>query len=70
MRNPVESLWKIYRPYEHSNPEWMELREFYCPGCYALLEVEAVPPGNRVIFDLKPDLETFCKKILGRDLPS
>jgi len=48
----------------------MELREFYCPGCYALLEVKAVPPRYRVIFGFKPDLEAFCKKILGRDLPS
>lgn len=70
MCNAVESLREIYRPYEQSNPEWMELREFYCPGCYALLEVKAVPPRYRVIFGFKPDLEAFCKKILGRDLPS
>lgn len=69
VRDTVESLRELYRPYEHSDPQWMELREFYCPGCYALLEVEAVPPGYPVIFDFKPDLEAFYQKILGRDLP-
>jgi acetone carboxylase gamma subunit len=48
----------------------MELREFICPGCYTLLEVEAVPPGYPVIFDFKPDLEAFYTMVLGRDLPS
>ena len=69
VRNSLESLREIYRPYEHSDPDWMELREFLCPGCLALLEVEAVPPGYPVIFDFLPDLEGFYRKILGRELP-
>ncbi len=70
VRDSVESLRELYRPYEHCDPQWMELREFYCPGCYALLEVEAVPPGYPVIFDFKPDLEAFYRDVLGRELPS
>ena len=70
VRDTVEALRELYRPYEHSDPEWMELREFYCPGCFALLEVEAVPPGYPVIFDFQPDLEAFYEKILGRELPT
>ena len=70
VRDTRESLRELYRAYEHCDPEWMELREFYCPGCYALLEVEAVPPGYPVIQDFLPDLEGFYKNILGRDLPS
>ena len=45
------------------------LREFYCPGCYTLLEVEACPPGYPVQFDFLPDLEAFHEKVLGRPLP-
>lgn len=70
VRDTVESLRELYRPYEHSDPQWMELREFYCPGCYTLLDVEAVPPGYPVIFDFQPDLEGFYKKVLGRDIPN
>ncbi len=70
VRDSVEALRELYRPYEHSDPQWMELREFYCPGCFALLEVEAVPPGYPVIFDFQPDLEAFYQKVLGREVPS
>ncbi len=69
VRDTVEALRELYRPYEHSDPKWMELREFYCPECFALLEVEAVPPGYPVIFDFQPDLEAFYEKVLGRELP-
>ena len=69
VRDTRESLQELYRAYEHCDPEWMELREFYCPGCFALLEVEAVPTGYPVIQDFLPDLEGFYKDVLGRDLP-
>ena len=68
VRNTRESLRELYRAYEHSDPEWMELREYFCPGCMTLLEVEALPPGYPVIFDFKPDLEGFYEKVLGRAL--
>jgi acetone carboxylase gamma subunit len=44
------------------------LREYFCPGCLALLEVEAVPPGYPVIHDFVPDLEGFYEAWLGRPL--
>ena len=69
VRNTTESLREYYRPYEHCNPDWMELREFFCPGCYALLELEAVAPGYPVIHDFVPDLEGFYENVLGRELP-
>ena len=47
-----------------------EIREFICPGCGTLLEVEAVPPGYPVTFDFLPDLEGFYEQILGRPLPA
>jgi len=69
VRDTEESLQELYNPHEHSHPDWMELREFYCPGCYALLEVEASAPGYPVLFDFQPDLEGFYEKILGRPSP-
>ena len=70
VRNTRESLKELYREYEHCDPDWMELREYFCPGCSTLLEVEALPPGYPVMFDFQPDLEGFYGKVLGRPLPS
>lgn len=70
VRETREAMRELYRSYEHSDPSWMELREFFCPGCYALLEVEAVPPGYPVLFDFLPDLEGFYAKVLGKPLPA
>ncbi|MFC1889958.1 acetone carboxylase subunit gamma [Thermodesulfobacteriota bacterium] len=69
VRNSDEKLQEIYPPMMHCEPDWMELREYFCPSCFALLEVEAVPPGYPVIFDFQPDLETFYREWLGRELP-
>ena len=69
IRDSEESLLELYQTMAHCDPEWMELREFFCPGCMVLLEVEALPPGYPLVFDFLPDLETFYHDWLGRDLP-
>ncbi|MEW6440585.1 MAG: acetone carboxylase subunit gamma [bacterium] len=56
-RNPQDG--EIYVPRRACDPEWMVLREFYCPGCQAQLEVEAVPPGYPFVFDFRPDPEAL-----------
>jgi len=68
VRDTEEKLQEVYPPLMHSNPEWVVLREYYCPGCKTQLEVEAVPPGYPVIFDFQPDLETFYREWLGREI--
>jgi acetone carboxylase gamma subunit len=68
VRDSRELIEEIYPRHMGSDPEWMELREFYCPGCSLLLEVEAVPPGYPIIFDFQPDLEGFYRDWLGRPL--
>jgi acetone carboxylase gamma subunit len=69
IRNSDQKLQEIYPEMMHCDPQWMELREYFCPGCWSLLEVEAVPPGYPVVFDFLPDLETFYRDWLGRKLP-
>ena len=51
------------------NPDLVEMREFYCPGCFALLGVELVPIGYPVILEMLPDLDTFYREWLGKPLP-
>lgn len=69
VRDSEELLEEIYDPYHRCDPSWMQLREFYCPGCFALLEVEAVPPGYPVLYDFQPDIDAFYSQFLGRKAP-
>lgn len=69
VRDTDETLQEIYPPLMHCDPRWMVLREFYCPGCSSLLEVETVPPGYPILHDFQPDLETFYHEWLGKEIP-
>jgi len=70
VRREAETLEAIYPGPRKPDPQWMEIREFICPTCATLLEVEAAPPGWPVIFDFLPDLEGFYEGWLGRSLPT
>jgi acetone carboxylase gamma subunit len=69
VRDTAEDINKLYPKYMGSDPEWMELREYYCPGCFSLLDTESVPPGYPVIFNFLPDIDTFYEKWLGKKAP-
>ena len=68
VRDTPEQLAEVYRGSEQPDATWMQLREYYCPGCGAQLEVEAVPRGCPPDFEFLPDLDTFYEKWLGRRL--
>lgn len=69
VRDKAEEIEELYPKYMGSDPEWMELREYFCPGCLALLDVESVPPGYPTVFNFLPDIDTFYEKWLGRPPP-
>jgi len=69
VRDTIEDLEEFYPKYMTSDPKWMELREYYCPGCLALLDTESVPPGYPTIFNFLPDIDNFYEKWLGRKPP-
>ena len=70
VRETDEQLREVYPEMMSGDSRWNHLREYYCPGCKTLLEVEAVPPGYPVVHDFLPDLEGFYREWLGRELPS
>jgi acetone carboxylase gamma subunit len=70
VRGTDDDLREIYPKMMSGDAEWNSLREYFCPGCKTLLEVEAVPPGYPVIHDFVPDLEGFYREWLGRELPA
>ena len=69
VRDSEETLREIYHGREQPDPSWVQIREYYCPGCGSQLEVEAVPRGAPPDFELLPDLDTFYREWLGRPLP-
>ena len=69
VRDTSEEIEELYPKYMGSDPEWNELREYFCPGCLALLDVESVPPGYPTVFNFLPDIDTFYEKWLGRPPP-
>ena len=69
VRDTNEAMREIYPRLAHADPEWMELREFYCPSCARQLEVEAAPPGYPVVHEFLPDIEGFYRGWLGREVP-
>jgi acetone carboxylase gamma subunit len=69
VRDSEEKLNDVYRGRDQPDPAWCQIREYYCPGCAAQLEVEAVPRGCPPDFDFLPDLDTFYRDWLGHPLP-
>jgi len=51
-RDPQDG--EVYKGPRAADPNYMILREFYCPGCGVQLDVEAVPPGYPFIFNFLP----------------
>ncbi|MBI2964278.1 MAG: acetone carboxylase subunit gamma [Deltaproteobacteria bacterium] len=49
-------------------PGLIEIREFYCPGCWAQLAVECTPPGTMAVFEMLPDLDAFYREWLAEPL--
>ena len=40
VRDEEESMRELYPEYMDADTDWMELREFYCPGCLTLLDTD------------------------------
>lgn len=70
VREEEEEIAEIYPGRLSYDAEWMELREFFCPSCATLLEVETAVPGYPIVFDFLPYLETFYHDWLGKELPA
>ncbi len=68
VRESAEALSEVYRGSQQPDPDWIQLREYYCPGCGSQLEVEAVPRGCPPDFTFLPDLDTFYRDWLGKPL--
>lgn len=69
VRNKTEQFKEIYPDPLYPDSNWCEIREFICPGCGTLLDVDVVPPGYPVIKEFEPDIETLYTKWLKKPIP-
>ena len=69
VRDDEEKMGEVYPKFAGGDPDWIEVREFYCPSCARLLECDATTPGYPVVHDFLPDIEGFYRGWLGRDVP-
>jgi acetone carboxylase gamma subunit len=60
----------IYPEGMHPHPDYMELREFFCPGCKTLLEVTNTMPGYPLVHEFEPDIETFYEEWIDEPVPT
>jgi acetone carboxylase gamma subunit len=69
VRDTVEAMREVFPRMAHSDPDWCELREFYCPACGRQLDVEVSTPGYPVVHDFLPDIDGFYRGWLGKEVP-
>lgn len=70
VREDEEEHREIYPKYQTPHPDWtFQLREWFCPGCFAQLDVDAVPAGYPVLRNFEPDIDTFYEDWLGKKAP-
>ncbi len=68
VRETDEELEELWPGHGKPDPKLSSIREYYCPGCAAMLQVECVPVGYPAIFDFLPDLDTLYADWLGKPL--
>lgn len=70
VRRTAEEFLEVYL-YEEVCPEpgVAEVREYYCPGCFTLLNVECVPVGYPPVFEFLPDLGQVYTEFLHQPAP-
>ena len=70
-RDPREIHKPILNPelYEFTfapDPKWVQILEYYCPGCGTLMEAEYLPPGHPPVNDMEFDMDALKKQWSGR----
>lgn len=70
VREDPDQFEELYTEQQSPHPDWgFQLREFFCPGCYQLVEVEAVPTGYPILEKFEPDIDAFYEEWLETTPP-
>ncbi|MFD2110512.1 acetone carboxylase subunit gamma [Thiorhodococcus fuscus] len=70
VRDTEEAMAEVYPNLMAPDTQWQVYREYYCPTCGVMHDVEAPTPWYPVIHDFEPDIETFYEQWLGLPVPA
>jgi len=70
VRDTPEAMTEVYPGLMAPDTRWQVYREYYCPSCAAMHDVEAPTPWYPVIHDFEPDIEAFYKEWVKLPLPA
>jgi acetone carboxylase gamma subunit len=59
VRDNEEAMTEVYPKLMAPDTQWQVYREFYCPECGTMHDVEAPTPWYPVVHDFEPDIEAF-----------
>ncbi|WP_296706488.1 acetone carboxylase subunit gamma [Rhodoblastus sp.] len=69
VRDTEESMTEVYPQLMAPDTQWQVYREFYCPKCGVMHDVEAPTPWYPVIHDFEPDIDTFYRDWVNLPVP-
>ncbi len=69
VRDTEDAMAEVYPRLMAPDPAWQVYREFYCPTCGVMHDVEAPTPWYPVMHDFEPDIETFYRDWVNLPVP-
>lgn len=69
VRDTADAMSEVYPDLMSPDTQWQVYREYYCPKCGTLHDVEAPTPWYPVIHDFEPDIEAFYRDWVKLPLP-
>lgn len=71
VRESEEEMRDLYDEWETPDEDWtFQIREFFCPECFKLIDVDAVPAGYPIIKPFDPDIDTFYEEWADEEVPT
>ncbi len=70
VRDTEEAMNEVYPKLMAPDTAWQVYREYYCPQCGVMHDVEAPTPWYPVIHDFEPDIEAFYRGWLNPPVPA
>ncbi|ATE58842.1 acetone carboxylase subunit gamma [Thauera sinica] len=70
VRDTEEAMAEVYPKLMAPDTGWQVYREYYCPTCGTMHDVEAPTPWYPVIHDFEPDIEAFYEEWVGLPVPA
>ncbi|MDE2254005.1 MAG: acetone carboxylase subunit gamma [Betaproteobacteria bacterium] len=69
VRDTEEAMAEVYPKLMAPDVQWQVYREYYCPTCGIMHDIESPTPWYPVLHDFEPDIDVFYKEWLGLPLP-